>query len=261
MAEESPILHILALGPPEVRVDDNLVSFPTRKTLALLIYLAIEGGLQLREHLAALFLPEANSERSYANLRNTLGHLQTVFRRFSNQAYPPYLTVTNQALGLNQDTPIDFDVHTVEHAYTLARADRSSRKLTERSASLPWLQSAAGCQRGDFLAGFSLADAPGFDDWAASQREIWRRRLSLVLDRLSEIQFSSGDFTGATDTASRWITLDRLNGMPCLPLRHSIKAGSTSDLICFLLPIKLSSTKNILLLQPKAYRLSSSEII
>jgi len=57
----------------------------------------------------------------------------------------------------------------------------------------------------------SLGDAPGFDDWAANQREIWNRRLGLILDRLSEIQFASGEFSGATETASRWITLDGLS--------------------------------------------------
>jgi DNA-binding SARP family transcriptional activator len=76
---------------------------------------------------------------------------------------------------------------------------------------MPLLRSAAACQRGDFLAGFSLGDAPGFDDWAAIQREIWNRRLGLILDRLSEIQFASGEFSGATETASHWIALDALN--------------------------------------------------
>ena len=73
------------------------------------------------------------------------------------------------------------------------------------------LQSAAACQRGDFLTGFSLGDAPDFDDWAAIQREVWRRRLGLILDRLSEIQFASGEFASAAETASHWIALDALN--------------------------------------------------
>ena len=79
------------------------------------------------------------------------------------------------------------------------------------SASLPLLQSAAACQRGDFLAGFSLGDAPDFDDWVAIQREVWHRRMGLILDRLSEIQFAHGEFAGATETTSHWIALDALN--------------------------------------------------
>src|SRR4030042_2521157 len=211
MADKLLPLHLYALGPPEVRLGENLVTFPTRKTLALLIYLAIESGLQPREHLAALLWPEANSERSHGSLRNTLDHLQTALRQASGQAQTSYLSVTHNSLSLNPDAGIDFDLHTVERAYIQARADRSSRTLPEGSASLPLLQSAAACQRGDFLAGFSLSDAPGFDDWTTIQREIWHRRMGLILDRLSEIQFAHGEFAGATETTSHWIALDALN--------------------------------------------------
>jgi len=204
-------LQLIVLGPPEARLGERLLTFPTRKTLALLIYLAVETGLQPREHLAALLWPEASPERSHANLRNTLGHLQTVLRPAGGQTQITYLSITNQALGLNPDANIDFDLRTIERAYTLARADRSSRTLPDGSDSLPILQLAVSIQRGDFLTGFSLGDAPGFDDWAAIQREVWHRRLGLILDRLSEIQFASGEFAGAAETASRWIALDALN--------------------------------------------------
>jgi DNA-binding SARP family transcriptional activator len=204
-------LQLYALGPPEVQLGENLVTFPTRKTLALLIYLAIESSPQPREHLAALLWPEASPERSHASLRNTLDHLQTALRQASGQAQTSYLSVTHHSLSLNPDANINFDLRTVERAYALARAERSSRALPEGTASLPLLQSAAACQRGNFLAGFSLGDAPDFDDWVAIQREVWNRRLGLILDRLSEIQFAQGEFAGTTETASRWIALDALN--------------------------------------------------
>jgi DNA-binding SARP family transcriptional activator len=204
-------MNIFALGPPEVRLGENLVIFPTRKTLALLFYLAIEAGAQPREHLGTLLWPDASPERSHASLRNTLSHLQMALRHASEQTQTPYLIITNNSLGLNPDANINFDLNTIEHAYTQARTDRSSRTLPEGSASLPLLQSAAACQRGDFLAGFSLGDAPGFDDWAAIQREIWHRRLGLILDRLSEIQFARGEFTNTTETSAQWIALDGLN--------------------------------------------------
>lgn len=211
MADSMPPLRIFTFGAPEVRLGENLISFSTRKTLALLIYLAIEPGLQPREHLAALLWPEANPERSRANLRNTLGHLQRALRQASGQAQTAYLHVSHDALGLNPDAMIDLDLHTIEQAYTLVRADRLGPALPKGSANLPLLQSAVARQRGSFLVGFSLGDAPDFDDWAATQREVWHRRLGLILDRLSEIQFVSGEFAGAAETASRWIALDTLN--------------------------------------------------
>jgi DNA-binding SARP family transcriptional activator len=211
MADETLSLHLFTLGAPEVRLGENLVIFPTRKTLALLIYLAIEADSQPREHLAALLWPEASPERGHASLRNTLGHLQTALRKASGQDQTSYLSITHNSLSLNPNADITLDLQTVEHAYELARADRSSRMLPEGSASLPILKSAAAYQRGSFLTGFSLGDAPGFDDWVAVQREVWHRRLGLILDRLSEIQFARGEFAGATETTSHWIALDALN--------------------------------------------------
>lgn len=39
----------------------------------------------------------------------------------------------------------------------------------------------------------------------------WRRRLGLILDELSEIQFGHGEFASTSETASHWIALDGLN--------------------------------------------------
>jgi DNA-binding SARP family transcriptional activator len=226
MVSHEAQLSLQLLGHPVVRVGKSVLVFPTRKTLALLVYLALETGLQPREHLAALLYPESNPERSHASLRNTLGRLQTALRQASGQAQPAYLSVTHDTLALNPDTHIDLDLQTVECAYALARADRASRSPPEGSASLPALQAAVACQRGDFLAGFSLSDAPAFDDWAATQGEGWRRRLGLVLDRLAEIQFASGEFANATETAARWIALDSLNEVAYrLKMRAHFAAG------------------------------------
>ena len=211
MADEMLPLRLFTLGAPEVCLGDHPVTFSTRKTLALLIYLAVENRLQPREHLATLLWPEASPERSHASLRNTLGHLQAALRRANGQKQTSYLYITHDSLGLNPDANLHLDLRTVDQGYALARSDRTSRMLPKGSASLPLLQSAAAYQQGDFLAGFSLGDAPGFDDWAAIQREVWRRRLGLILDRLSEIQFASGEFASTTETASRWIALDALN--------------------------------------------------
>src|SRR3972149_395082 len=110
MADPTLPLRLFALGPPEVRLGEILLTFPTRKTLALLIYLGVEAGLQPREHLAALLWPESSPERSHANLRNPLGHLQATLRPAGNQAKSPYLSITHQTLGLNPDADIEFDL-------------------------------------------------------------------------------------------------------------------------------------------------------
>lgn len=48
---------------------------------------------------------------------------------------------------------------------------------TDAPALLAQLQQAAARYRGDFLDGFSLSDAPAFDEWATIQREQWHRPL------------------------------------------------------------------------------------
>jgi DNA-binding SARP family transcriptional activator len=127
--------------------------------------------MQPRQHLVALLWPESNPERSYANFRNILGHLLKGLQQIEEQTDSVYLSITHQALGLNLDANIDFDLRTVESAYRMAHADRSNRTLPDGSSSQPLLQLAAANYRGDFLAGFSLGDAPGFDDWAAIQQD------------------------------------------------------------------------------------------
>ena len=64
---------------------------------------------------------------------NTLSHLQTALRRASGQVRTSYLSVTHQTLALNPDADVEFDLHTFERAYTLARADRSNRVALENS--------------------------------------------------------------------------------------------------------------------------------
>jgi DNA-binding SARP family transcriptional activator len=211
LADRAGQWQVLLLGPPEVRVAAHLLAFPTRKTLALLAYLALADGPQPREHLAALLWPDASPARSRASLRNTLSHLQTALRLPPAPAEPLVLAVTHTTVGLNPEANLELDLHTVEQAYTLARADRSRRTHAGGPADQRLLQAAVATFRGDFLTGFSLGDAPAFDDWVGMQREVWRRRLGLILDRLSEIQFTSGAFAATAETAATWISVDALN--------------------------------------------------
>ncbi|HEY4666556.1 MAG TPA: AAA family ATPase [Anaerolineales bacterium] len=204
-------LQLFLLGPPEVRVGAKPLTFPTRKSLALLIYLALEPGPQPREHLAALLWPESSPDRSRASLRSTLNRLQSSLGQAGSQAQTSLLSIDQNALTLRPNGSLDLDLRSVESAYAQARAERVRRAPPQGSTSLPVLQQAVAFYRGDFLAGFSLGDAPGFDDWTDLQREVWRRRLGLILDRLSEIQFGRGEFAGVAETASLWIALDPLN--------------------------------------------------
>jgi DNA-binding SARP family transcriptional activator len=84
------LLQLKLLGAPEVRHAGQVVQFATRKALALLIYLAVEGDKQPREKLTALFWLESDGERSCAALRRTLAFLRRA-RTYRKSTLPPDL--------------------------------------------------------------------------------------------------------------------------------------------------------------------------
>ena len=68
-------LRLALLGAPLVHHADREIAFPTRKVLALLVYLAVEGGLHQREQLVGLLWPESDEDAGRATLRSSLaGH-------------------------------------------------------------------------------------------------------------------------------------------------------------------------------------------
>ena len=72
MQDQPLVLRIQALGVPEAHLEGTPLHFPTKKALALLLYLAVTGTPQPREHLAALFWPDREDERARSTLRSTL---------------------------------------------------------------------------------------------------------------------------------------------------------------------------------------------
>ncbi len=52
------VLRLNVLGPPEAFHDGSRLTFALRKAQALLLYLAVEGGLHSRSKLAALLWPD-----------------------------------------------------------------------------------------------------------------------------------------------------------------------------------------------------------
>ena len=198
-------LELCLLGPPEVRADGDVVDFPTRKTLALLAYLALEQGLQRREHLAALFWPESDASRGRANLRNTLNYLRNSLPQTA-EGETPHLLIERNALGFNADAPYRLDLETVAKAADLVARPATTGAGDEVQA----LQSALDLYRGDFLEGFSLGDAPDFDQWATLERERWHRRIDAIFDRLSALHFGRGRLNLAQETALRWLEHDPL---------------------------------------------------
>src|SRR5712691_2718062 len=207
-------LYLTLLGPPEVRHADQLLLFSTRKELALLIYLAVEGRLHARKTLSEQFWPEGDAGHGRAALRITLLHLRHMLGEGADVFPVPHLLIKGDTLGLDLTSALELDLHTLHEAWTLARAStHTTLAMPEeaRRSLLAQLQHAINLPRGEFLEGFSLRDAPAFDDWVRFQREYWHLRTSEVFDRLSQMQFEAGTLEAAMETVSRWLVLAPLH--------------------------------------------------
>jgi DNA-binding SARP family transcriptional activator len=140
-----PQLAIYLFGSPQIEFNKQPVGIRLRKGLALLSFLAVEGGRQNRDRLATAAWPGYGQRDARANLRRTLSAL--------NQALPgEWLLTTRQSIGLNPEADIWVDTHRF-------------RELSEQTDSLEALTEAAELARGPLLAGFTLGDAPEFDQW------------------------------------------------------------------------------------------------
>jgi DNA-binding SARP family transcriptional activator len=202
------------LGPPEVRHADQVLLFATRKELALLVYLAVEGRVHLRQTLSEQFWPEGDARHGRAALRITLLHLRHLLFEGTGVHALPHLLITRDTLGLDLTSGIELDLHLLHEAWRLSRASTRtalSMPESERRGLLTRLQRAASLPRGEFLEGFSLRDAPAFDDWVRFQREYWHLRTSEVFERLSHLQFEAGELEAAIETVNRWLVLAPLH--------------------------------------------------
>ncbi len=205
-------LHIALLGMPEIRHNEQILTFPTRKTLALFLYLIVEGGMHSREKLATLFWPESDSAHSRGALRYTLAYLRAALREKANEN-TSHMHVERLSLGVDVHSALEVDCWRVHSAFLHAHSSsgKMQYQVHEQQSTILQLQAAVAYYRGPFLEGFSLGDAPAFDDWVGVQRNIWHQRLSTILNQLVQLQMDKGDLIAAVETASVWVAHDPLN--------------------------------------------------
>ncbi|MBV9282462.1 MAG: AAA family ATPase, partial [Chloroflexi bacterium] len=199
MKQQGSGLDVAVLEAPDVRFDGRRLTFPTRKTLALLIYLAVEGGPQRRDSLAVLLWPDSDEEHARRSLRITLTFLRAVMREAGGDRW---LTADRDTVELaGSPFALDLDV--------LCRGYESARR--PGGPDVPALPAASQVYRGDFLAGFSLPDAPEFDTWVSLQRELSYRRAETVFERLTQTLADAGDLAAAIEAAARRLAHDPLS--------------------------------------------------
>ncbi|HET8851823.1 MAG TPA: AAA family ATPase [Ktedonobacteraceae bacterium] len=206
-------LKIALLGPPEVDHGDYRLAFPDRKVLALLAYLAAEGGVHERQKLTRLLWPESDMAHGRTALRITLLHLRHILEEDASPERDSHLLITHNTLGLDLASGIDLDLHALQTAWKLVRALRTPEAVQGevRRTLIARLQHAAALYRGGFLQDFTLRNSLDFDNWVGMQQGYWYQRIEQVFDWLSQLQRAEGALEQAIATVERWRSFDPLN--------------------------------------------------
>jgi DNA-binding SARP family transcriptional activator len=204
------LLRVSVLGSPEIILDGIRLTFPLRKAQALLLYLAVEGGMHSRRKLAAFLWPDSTAEIGRIALRNVLVSLRRLLVNTEISAsQQSYLLSEQGLLGLNPQAPLELDLREVQRVYQQVQK-HSSVSEGPQTVLVAQCQHALALVRGPFLDGFWLGDDAPFDEWREQQQRYWQVRLLALLDRLSSWQESAGEWESAKATLTRWIMLDPL---------------------------------------------------
>lgn len=175
-------LRINLLGKPEVWLNnEQLISFNTSKTEALLYYLAATKQTHSRETLASLLWSEMPEAKARRNLTKSL----SVLRRLLE----PFLIIEPQQVGFNPDVSFELDVTRLESA----------------AAPSPEI---INLYRGDFLAGFFVKDALSFEAWQLTRREQLREKVIEILAALTTQAADHKDYETGIEYGRRLLELD-----------------------------------------------------
>ena len=222
------LLRLAVFGSPEVVHDGRRLTFALRKAQALLLYLAVEGGMHLRSKLAAFLWPDSEPHDARNALRNALALLRRLLDDVSPVGHS-HLLIEGELLGLNPQAPVELDLQVVQLAYTEAQRFATLPAEPQRTALLTQVQHALALVRGSFLDGLVLGEDAPFNEWLAQQQRQWQVRLQLLFERLSAWQEVAGEVEQARATLTRWLGLDPLSEEAARRLmRVHLALGNTS---------------------------------
>jgi predicted ATPase/DNA-binding SARP family transcriptional activator len=203
------LLRLAVLGPPEVLHDGSRLKFALRKAQALLLYLAVEGGMHPRSKFAALLWPDSEPADARKPLRNAITLLRSLLADAS--AAHNHLLAEQDLLGLNPQAPLELDLEVVQQVWHQAQRLSTVLSESQRASLVTQVQQALELVRGPFLDGFWLREETGFDAWHEQQQQQWQVRLQQLFERLSAWQEEGFELEPARVTLTRWLALDPLS--------------------------------------------------
>jgi DNA-binding SARP family transcriptional activator len=189
-----PSLKLGLLGSPRLERDGDQVPLGRRKAMAILATLAVNGEPQTRESLLALLWPDYDASSGRTNLRRDLSYLR---RTLGGE----HLLADRNLVQLDQNTALWVDVRHFRNLLIETAGDQGVQPLAE----------AVALYAGDLMAGFSIPDAPDFDEWLFFERESLRRELATALQELVSHHAQLGEYEMAISYGRRWLSLDPLH--------------------------------------------------
>ena len=194
-------LDLRLLGAPSVTVGGADLVVDTRKAIALLAYLAVTGRAHRRDHLAGLLWPDHETDRARGpcaalSRRCAPGSAGTGSAPTARPSGPPW-TMPGSTSGEFRGLAAEPAAH-----------DHAPAEVCARCADP--LAAAAAAHRDRFLAGFSIRDSPGYDDWQQGEADRLEAELHDVLGRLAEAYAVRGEWSAAAGAARRRVGLDPL---------------------------------------------------
>ena len=189
MAEEVQLL--LLGGLRVIRGAAPLTGFVSGKAPALLAYLAVTRRAHTRDALAALLWGEVSDADASHSLRQVLSNLRKLVGA--------HLVVTRDTVAFNREAPYVLDVERME-AYL--------QRPASAAPDIGRLEAAVALYQGDFLQGFTVRDAPDFEEWVAGQRERLRQLALYALHELAEHHTAREAYAAGIDVLTRLLQLD-----------------------------------------------------
>ena len=190
------------LGSPRFFLDGSMVKPDRRKAVALAAFLTVHGRPVLRERLADLFWPDYSRHSALASLRRTLSAMGKVLGKF-------WINADRQTICFVPGKAVEVDVLTFQDL--VRRGGVDGDRFNKNSGSLHDLERAAKTYNGPFLSGFSLLDAPDFDDWQFARKEELERDYIRTLQTLAQTYEKQGNDKAAMAHAWAWAEHDALN--------------------------------------------------
>jgi DNA-binding SARP family transcriptional activator/TolB-like protein len=180
-------LEISVLGPLVVKSEAGQIEGFSRKTQALLGYLAVQRGrLVSRERLADLLWPDQASEQARHSLRNCLFGLRRM-------------------LGVQSLPHLDSDASHCRLAGALV--DLARFEELSQASTVEDLERTAALYRGEFLSNLTVPSAP-FEEWLGTERERVRALFCEILQRLATRHDAQRDDAATIATARRLVEID-----------------------------------------------------